>query len=396
MTIGMAIEWRSMERPAPARSAVDWPSRAAYALGRTPPPVRAGAAIVALDALLAALGHGPGSALGWLALAAIAAVTVAATASLTDRPAAVAALLLVNIAAVLAVDHGVHDVAQRGLNGLSLGAIYALGAVGLTLVYGILRLVNFAHGDYLTLGAYVAYVANVTWGVPLVVGVVAAIVATAAFSVALERAMWAPMRERGAGMLQLLMMAIGLAFVVRYGIQFAWGTELRQLRVDNSAAVSFLGLRIGRTELIVMLVGIAALLATGLMLKRTLLGKRMRALSDSLELAETSGIDTGRVILWTWLFAGGLAGLAGVFAGAVTQLQPELGFELLLPIFAAVVLGGIGNAFGALTAGLVLGLVIEWSTLVIADGLKLAVGFVVLIIVLVIRPEGIFGRARTV
>jgi branched-subunit amino acid ABC-type transport system permease component len=132
------------------------------------------------------------------------------------------------------------------------------------------------------------------------------------------------------------------------------------------------------------------------MLRATLLGKRMRALSDDLNLAETSGIDTSRVIVYTWVFAAGLAGLAGVFAAALTQLQPELGFELLLPIFAAVVLGGIGNAFGALTAGIVLGVVIEWSTFVVAPGLKLAVGFLILIIVLIIRPQGIFGRARAV
>ena len=146
-------------------------------------------------------------------------------------------------------------------------------------------------------------------------------------------------------------MTIGLAFVIRYGIQFVWGTELRQLDVNNTDTVNFLGLRIGRTQLIVIVVGFATLIATGLMLRMTLLGKRMRALSDDLDLAETSGINTSRVILWTWVFAAGLAGLAGVFAGALTQLQPELGFELLLPIFAAVVLGGIGNAFGALAAG---------------------------------------------
>ena len=104
------------------------------------------------------------------------------------------------------------------------------------------------------------------------------------------------------------------------------------------------------------------------MLRLTILGKRMRALSDDLDLAETSGINTSRVILYTWIFAAGLAGLAGVFAGALTQLQPELGFELLLPIFAAVVLGGIGNAFGALAAGIVLGVVIEWSTFIVAPG----------------------------
>ncbi|WP_236262127.1 branched-chain amino acid ABC transporter permease [Conexibacter woesei] len=380
----------------PAWALSEWPARSANWFATAPRAIRAGAGIVLVDALLVALDKQPDAAVGWLALATIVAVTIATVVSLDGRPAAIAATVVGNVAAVLILDYGLHDVAQRGLNGLSLGAIYALGAVGLTLVYGILRLVNFAHGDLLTLGAYVAYVVNVSWGLPLVAGVVVAIVVTAAFSVALERAMWAPMRARGAGMLQLLIMAIGLAFVIRYGIQFAWGTELRQLRVDSSAAVSFLGLRIGRTQLIVLLVGVAALLATGLMLKRTLLGKRMRALSDSRDLAETSGIDTSRVIMWTWIFAGALAGLAGVFAGAVTQLQPELGFELLLPIFAAVVLGGIGNAFGALTAGLVLGLVIEWSTLVLPDGLKLIVGFVVLIVVLVIRPEGIFGRARTV
>ena len=197
-------------------------------------------------------------------------------------------------------------------------------------------------------------------------------------------------------MLQLLLMSIGLAFVIRYGIQFVWGTELRQLDVNKTDTVSFLDLRIGRTQLIVIIVGFVTLIATGLMLRLTLLGKQMRALSDNLDLAETSGINTSRVILYTWIFAAGLAGLAGVFAGAITQLQPELGFELLLPIFAAVVLGGIGNAFGALAAGIVLGVVIEWSTLFIASGRKLAVGFVVLIIVLIIRPQGIFGRARTV
>jgi neutral amino acid transport system permease protein len=143
-------------------------------------------------------------------------------------------------------------------------------------------------------------------------------------------------------------------------------------------------------------VGFAVLIATGLMLRFTLLGKRMRALSDNLELAETSGIDTSRVILYTWVFAAGFAGLAGVLAGAVTQLQPELGFELLLPIFAAVVLGGIGNAFGALASGIILGLVIEWSTFFIDPGFKLAVGFLVLILVLIVRPQGVFGQARTV
>ena len=314
-----------------------------------------------------------------------------------DRHPAVTALaVLALIVLVLLASKGLHNVAQRGLNGLTLGAIYALGAVGLTLVYGILKLVNFAHGDFLTFGAYMAYLVNVTWGLPLVVAVFYAMAMTAVLGIFLEKVMWGPMRARGAGMLQLLLMAIGLALVIRYVIQFIWSTDLRQLDVNLTDTVQFLGLTIGRTNLIVIVVGFAVLIATGLMLRYSLLGKRMRALSDDLELAETSGIDTSRVILWTWVFAAGLAGLAGVLAGAITQLQPELGFELLLPIFAAVVVGGIGNAFGALAGGVALGLVIEWSTLFIDSRWKTAIGFVVLILVLIIRPQGIFGRAKVI
>ena len=358
--------------------------------------VQAGVGIFVLDVVLVVAGRSPDSVLEWLALVAIFAVSVAAVSQLERRPAAIALVVLLNLVALLILFYSLHDVSQRGINGLSLGAIYALGAVGLTLVYGILKLVNFAHGDFLTFGAYMAFLVNITWDLPLIFGIVFAIAVTALLGILLEKIMWAPMRGRGAGMLQLLLMTLGLAFVIRYGIQFVWGTELRQLDVNRTDTVNFLDLRIGQTQLIVVVVGFVTLIATGLMLRLTILGKRMRALSDDLDLAETSGINTSRVILYTWLFAAGLAGLAGVFAGAITQLQPELGFELLLPIFAAVVLGGIGNAFGALAAGIVLGVVIEWSTFFVDSGLKLAVGFVILIIVLIIRPQGIFGQARTV
>jgi neutral amino acid transport system permease protein len=313
-----------------------------------------------------------------------------------QRPAVAALLVLAAIVLVLVAAKGLHAVAQTGLNGLTLGAIYALGAVGLTLVYGILKLVNFAHGDFLTFGAYMAYIVNVTWGLPLVAGIAFAMATTALLGVFFERVMWGPMRAKRAGLLQLVLMSIGLAFVIRAVVQWFWGTAIRPLDVDNTSVVEFLGLRIGRTELIVVIVGIAVLMAIGLLLRYTLLGKRMRALADDLDLAETAGIDTRRVILYTWIFAGALAGLAGVLAGAVINLTPEMGFGLLLPIFAAVILGGIGDAFGALVAGLVLGVVTEWSTLLIDARWKVAIGFVVLVIVLVIRPQGIFGRAKAI
>lgn len=310
------------------------------------------------------------------------------------RPALAAAVVLGAILLALIASKGLHDVAQTALNGLTNGSIYALGAVGLTLVYGILRLVNFAHGDYLTFGAYMAYLVNVTWDLPLVAGVVFAIAATALLGIIVELVMWRPMRSKRAGFLQLILMSIGLAFVIRSAIQWFWGTEIRTLSVDITSTVTFLGLRIGRTELIVVIVGIAVLLAVGLLLRYSLLGKQMRALADDLDLAETAGINTRRVILYTWILAGGLAGLAGVLSGELANLTPELGFQLLLPIFAAVILGGIGNPFGALSAGLVLGVVIEWSTLLVDARWKVTFGFLALIVALIIRPQGIFGRAK--
>jgi neutral amino acid transport system permease protein len=221
-------------------------------------------------------------------------------------------------------------------------------------------------------------------------------IATALLGLLFERLLWGPMRAKHAGFLQLILMSIGLAFLLRAVVQWFWSTEIRLLDVNETNTVDFLGLRIGQTELIVVVVGVGVLLMVGVMLKLTILGKQMRALSDNLELAETTGIDTRRVILYTWIFAGALAGLAGVLAGAITNLRPELGFELLLPIFAAVILGGIGDAFGALAAGLVLGVMTEWSTLIIDARWKVAVGFLVLVIVLIIRPQGIFGRAKAI
>ena len=208
------------------------------------------------------------------------------------HPARTALVILAALVVVMVIIKGVHLVAEVGLAGLSTGAIYALGAVGLTLVYGILKLVNFAHGDFLTFGAYMAYLANVTWGLPLWIGILFAMVAVAVLGIVTEKTMWAPMRAKRAGLLQLVLMSIGLAFLIRSVIQFIWGTEIRQLDVSNTATVDFLGLSIGRTQLITIVIGIVVIAAVGVMLRYSLLGKRMRALSDDLDLAETAGIDT--------------------------------------------------------------------------------------------------------
>lgn len=283
------------------------------------------------------------------------------------------------------------------INGLSSGGIYALGAIGLSLVYGILKLVNFAHGDFITLGGYVAFAINVSAGLPLAVAVLGALAAVAALGLVLELTIWSPMRRKGAGVMQLLLLSIGLAFVLRNLILFEWSGATRSLDVDQFQAWNpFAGVVITRIQVIVIVTAAVVLVGVALMLRLTLVGKSMRALSDSFDLAEVSGVDTRRVVAYTWLLAGSLAGLAGVLAAIYTTLTPNMGWFLLLSIFAAVVLGGIGNAYGALVGGIVLGLAQEWSTMLIRPTYKEAVGFLVLILVLLVRPQGIFGQARTV
>lgn len=305
-------------------------------------------------------------------------------------------LVLAAVAVALVAIYGLQPVAQTTLNGLSFGAVIAIGAVGLTLVYSILKLVNFAHGDFLTLGAYMAMLAGTAWGLPLPLGALFAMAVTAAVAMSLEVTIWRPMRRRRSGLLQLLLISLGIALIIRAAIQFAFGSQLHTLDVNVTDAYSFLGLTLGHTEAVVMTVGVVTLVALALGLRYSLLGRRMRALADNLELAETTGINTPRVILWTWVIGGGLAGLAGILAGARSSISPEFGFQLLLPMFAAVVMGGIGNVFGALVAGLVLAVGIEWSTLAIGPQWKIPVGFGILLLTLAVRPQGIFGTARTI
>jgi neutral amino acid transport system permease protein len=283
------------------------------------------------------------------------------------------------------------------INGLASGSIYALGAIGLSLVYGILKLVNFAHGDFMTLGGFVAFAINVSAGLPLVVAFLGALVAVAILGIVLEYTVWGPMRRKGAGILQLLLLSIGLAFVMRNLILFIWAGDQRSLDVDQFQVWRpFDYITISAIQVTVIVTAGVVLVAVALMLRTTMVGKSMRALSDSFDLAEVSGVNTKRIVAYTWLLAGSLAGLAGVLAAIYTTLTPNTGWFLLLSIFAAVVLGGIGNAYGALIGGLALGLVEEWSTMLIRPTYKEAIGFLVLILVLLVRPQGVFGQARTV
>lgn len=287
-------------------------------------------------------------------------------------------------------------------NGVVTGSIIALAAVGISLVYGILRIVNFAHGDYLAFGAYAAFLVNVTWGGSIVLATLFAIVATAALSIALEVTLWKPMRRKGAGLFTLFVTSIGLALVLRHLLFLFASAEPRVYDVDVFQVYDFRGVRLSRTQIVAIAISLAALVVVAFVLVRTAVGKSMRAVSDDSELAAIAGVNVDRVIRVTWILAGALAGLAGVLAGLLqATFDPNVGFVLLLPVFAAVVLGGIGSAYGALAGGLALGVVQELSTWeALAGGLspvwKPVVAFVVLIAVLLVRPQGLFGRATAV
>lgn len=285
-------------------------------------------------------------------------------------------------------------------NGLVTGSIIALAAVGVSLVYGILRIVNFAHGDYLVVGAYVALAVNIGWGGSIVLAALAAVAATAVLAAGLEFALWRPLRRKDAGLFSFFIAAIGLALVLRHVVFLVGDPGPRRYDVDVFQVYDLGGVRLSQSQLIAVGIAFAAIVFVGLMLARTGLGKAMRALSDNRALAAVAGIDVDRTVVLTWVLAGGLAGIAGLLQALILNaFTPNFGFLLLLPIFAAVVLGGIGSAYGALVGGLALGLVMELSTWnALAGGApavyKPVVAFGVLIVVLLFRPQGVFGKAR--
>ena len=285
-------------------------------------------------------------------------------------------------------------------NGLVTGSVIALAAAGVSIVYGILRFVNFAYGDYMTFGAFIAVYFNVTLELPIVTAAILAMLATALLSVVLELVLWKPVRARSAGFMSLFLVSIGLALVLRHVIYLVAGPQPRTYTVDPYKVYVIGSARLSGAQGIAIVVAGIGILLLGILIAKTGVGRMMRALADDLPLAAVSGVRTSRVILAAWIVSGLLAGLAGVLAGLVqTSFTPQLGFTLLLPIFAAVVLGGIGSVYGALVGGLALGLAMELSTWPeLAGGVnptyKPVVAFAALIVVLLLRPQGLFGKAR--
>jgi neutral amino acid transport system permease protein len=287
---------------------------------------------------------------------------------------------------------------QLLVEGIKFGAIIAITAVGLSLVFGTTRLINFAHGEYVTFGAIAAFFLSVTpAGLPLVLAAVLAMALTALLAGGVELTVWRPMRRKGAGLIQQFIVAIGLALVIRHVLLVLFGSRRRQYDEFNLQQTMDLGLfRITLRDLIVTLVAFALMGLVAFMLQRTRIGKAMRAVNDNEDLAEASGINVERVIMVVWLLGGALAGLGGVLFGLTQAVFPDMGFQLLLLMFAAVILGGLGNAYGAMVGALVIGIVSQLSTLWFPASLQNMWALLVMILVLLFRPQGILGRRERV
>lgn len=286
--------------------------------------------------------------------------------------------------------------AARSINGLNFGLMLALAAIGLSLVYGTTGLSNFAHGEMVTFGALAALLLSQT-GLPIIIAIILAIALSAGAGWAMDAGLWQPLRKRGLGIVQVMIVSIGLSLAVRYAYQMIIGGDTVQLEGRMTQAINLGPIRLSYTDLLSMGISIIAIVALAWWLLNTRIGKATRAVSDNPSLAAASGINVNRVIRIVWVIGGALAGLSGIlWAWFRPGLRWDMGTQVLLLMFAAVTLGGLGSAWGALVGSLIVGFMVEVSTLWIPSDLKYVGALVVLIVVLLFRPQGILGRKERV
>lgn len=292
--------------------------------------------------------------------------------------------------------------------GIVLGSIITLGAVGLTLVYGIVRFANFAHGDLMTLGAYLALLLTarlfpalgihdsrlgpLSFGWVMLISFIPAMVTTGLMAAAVDRLVYRRLRNLGVGAVMLAIASLAMAFVLRSLIYIFYGPDFyfysKGLRPMWNLP---LGLKLRPDQIFIIITSWVLVTALYVFMQRTKMGKALRAMADNPDLARISGIPTEQMTTWTWVIGGAMAAAGGILLGIDSQVRPEMGWLLLLPLFAAVILGGIGNAYGALVGALVIGVVQQVSTQWLLPAYKPAVAFAILIVILLVRPRGIFG-----
>lgn len=282
---------------------------------------------------------------------------------------------------------------QLVVNSFVTGGLYLLAGTGLTLTYGLSRFPNFAYAEFVTLGAFAGYLFLDQPGRPVLPALAAAFAASGLLSAAAYTLVFRPLQARNAGLIHLMIASIGLGYVVRHAIGAVWGWSALSYQAVWET-YDLMGTRLSALWLALILTAFATAAFLHLLLTRSRIGKAIRAIAGNPDLARVTGIDANRVTLFTWFLGAALAGAAGVFRAADTRLYPMLGWEILLPIFAATVLGGIGNFYGLVAAALILGLAENFGVVLLsAAGLsteyRMAVAFLVLILVLIFRPRGL-------
>ncbi|MDQ3627557.1 MAG: branched-chain amino acid ABC transporter permease [Actinomycetota bacterium] len=289
------------------------------------------------------------------------------------------------------------QVLQLTVSGLIFSFILALGALGLSMIFGTTGLTNFAHGELITFGALVAYGFDSGIGLTVIVAGIIAVVVSGGFGWAQDSLLWRPLRRRGTGLIAMMIVSIGLSIFLRSLYQYFAGADNHNYSQYATVTPWSLGpIDLTPKEFIVTLLAIVVLVVVTQALQRTRMGKATRAVADNPALASSSGINVDRVISVVWIGGAALAGLSGFMLGLTQGFDYQLGFKILLLVFAAVTLGGLGTIWGAILGSLVVGVFIELSTLVIPSELKFAGAFAVLIVVLLFRPQGLLGRAERV
>jgi branched-chain amino acid transport system permease protein len=288
--------------------------------------------------------------------------------------------------------------AQLTLDGILLGLVIGLAALGLSLIFGTTGLTNFAHGEILTLAGLLTYYFSAIIGLPVLVAAPLAVLFGAVISGYLQdKLLWKPLRRRGTGLIAMLVVSIGFAIFLRYFFLFIFGGDTRQLpQYAGQAGLEFGLINITPKSILTSFIGVLLIIGATLWLLRTRMGKASRAIADNPALASASGIDVQKVIRAVWILGAALASYAGVIVTINQGVSFLMGQDMLLLIFAAVTLGGLGTANGALVGSLIIGLFVQLSTLFIPTELKYVGALVVLILILVIRPQGILGKKERI
>ncbi|MBL7226321.1 MAG: branched-chain amino acid ABC transporter permease [Desulfobacteraceae bacterium] len=280
--------------------------------------------------------------------------------------------------------------AQLVLNGVIAGSIYALFAVGLTMVYGVFRFINFAHGELIAWGAYLVLLfMHPPISLPLYLAVLPALLATVAIGVVQDRYVYQPLIH--GNRITLLIASIGVSYLLRNAIRLIWGSDLMTYGIRPVRGILFAGLSITPTQILMIGAAVFFLSALYFLLTRTMLGKSLRAVADNMELAAIMGINMKRVSLTVWILASLFAGAGGFLLALDTNLEPTMGMTNMIKAFAAVLLGGAGNVWGALLAGLFIGIAENIGVAFFSPGYKDFISFALIFLLLILRPKGIFG-----